>query len=371
MAGVNLITKYKETMERGFARDSYTLNKVATDWTFDGAKSIKIKSYVMDDSQEGWSAVGTAPRAGGNRFGVVTDIEDVVQTLTLGKTTFWTKTLDESDKAQGSLHQAAEYMKQHNNEVDMPKRDKHNLRQWALHAGQIRVASAALSKTNIIEEILDLEAAFDEKNVPQDGRWVYCPISYRKFIRLSDEWDGDDSIDRDMILKGYQGKIGSLKFVFVPTSYMPADVEMLACYQGSVIAPLVYKLARILDEQQGFAGPVLEYLDLFDAFVKGIKQDGVIALLKYGTTKRATKPTVGTVTSGAVPLTSSGSTIYYTLDGSDPRWSDTTATTASGGTVDVTGFTGTMRVIARNETVGSEKYTSEETTQAFTNGAKS
>ena len=372
MAGIDLLTKYRNTMERGFTRDSYTLSKVSKDWTFDEANKIKIKSYVMDGASHGF---GVGPKSGGNRLGTPTDIEDVVQTLTLGMDTYWTKSLNYSDQARGSLHQAGEYMSQHNNEVDMPFKDKYNLRMWALHAGKTITASAALSKSNVIEQILDLEAELDEANVPQENRWVYCPIAYRKYIRLADEWDSCDGIIDGMVIKGWEGSIGTMKMVFVPTVYMPKNIEMLVTYQGSVIAPQVYKLARILKEQQGYPGDVLEYLDVYDAFVKGVKQDGVIALVKNGQSAQATvsfgnPSTANSVTTVTVTATA-GSTVYYTTDGSDPRWSDAALTTSNGGTITITGFTGKLRAVARTETEGSEKYTSVEASQDYAAGAKS
>lgn len=379
---IDLITKYAPTMLKGFERDSYTLNKAAKGYEITGAKTIKYKSYKMDDSDESWPSIATRTQVGGgNRFGTPTDVEDVTQEMTLRYHTRWTKSMDKSDKMQGSLHEAAAYMRQHNNEVDMPKRDKRNLREWAFHAGKTMVATAALgsatgdSAVSIIDVLLDLEAELDEKNVPQENRWCYCPIKYRKFIRTSGYWEGADNLTRDMIVKGYQGNIGTLKMCFVPSTYLPPNVEMLVTYEGSVIAPLIMVTARILEVVQGYDGPVLEYHDFYDAFVIGVKQDGVITLLKYGQSAQATvslgnPATASSVTTVTVTATS-GSTVYYTMDGTDPKWSNTAMTTTNSGTITITGFTGTIRAVARLETAGSEKYTSEEAKQAYTNGAKS
>lgn len=372
MANIDLLQKYRPTMESGFMADSYTLSKVATDWEFSEANIIKIKSYVMEDGSHGF---GTGPKSGGNRLGTPTDIEDEVQILELGMDTYWTKSLNYSDQARGSLHEAAAYMKERNNTVDMPYKDAYNLRKWALNAGKVIDATAAVAKGTIIEDILDLETEMDEKNVPQEARWCYCPVKYRKFVRLADEWDACDGIINNMVIKGWEGSIGSMKMVFVPSALMPANIELLATYQGSVIAPQVYKLARILKEQQGYPGDVLEYLDVYDAFVKGKKNAGVVALTKYNQSAKAATPTIGNPSGStsaiAVTLTSSGSTVYYTLDGSDPRWSKTALSVSSGSSVTIGQFTGTLKAYAKNETAGSEKYPSDIASQSYTNGAKS
>ena len=309
-------------------------------------------------------------------FGTVTDVEDIVQTLTLRHHTKWTKSIDKSDNAQSAyMFKAGQFMALQNKEQDMPLRDKYTLREWALHAGITKTASAALSKSNIVENLLDLEAELDNNAVPMDNRWVYTKISYRKYIRMAAEWVGADTITRDMIIKGYEGNIGTLKLVFVPDSWMPTNVDILVAQESCVLQPIVHVTARVLEVAQGFDGPVMEYHSLDDAFVKGVKDKGVIALIKYGQSAQAADITVGNVTgSGAstyVTLTSAGTTVYYTLDGTDPRWSDTAVAISSGGNAVIgASYTGTLRAVARNTTAGSEKYTSNEKTQHFTNSAK-
>ena len=281
---IDLVEKYGPSMQARFEAQSYTLNKVATDWTFDEANRIKMKSYVLDEPNKGYPS---GPREGGDRLGTPKDVVDVTQILELGESVFWSVTMDATDQARGSLHKAGEYMRERNNQMDIPQIDKDNLRKWALHAGTTIQASAAMGKTTIIEQILDIEAAMDEENVPQENRWCYCPVSYRKYVRLADEWDACDGIMNGMVLKGWEGKIGSMQMVFVPTKLMPKNIELLGVQQDAVIAPNIYQLARILTEQRGIPGSVLEFLKIYDAFVKGIKQVGVVAVVKYGASAKA------------------------------------------------------------------------------------
>ena len=319
---INLITTYKRQLVDGFSHDSFTLSHASNEYTFDGSHSIILTSMLAVDPVESWP---NAPRSGGDRFGTVTDVEDITQTLTLGHHTKWTKSIDGSDNAQQAyMKRAGEYMSLMIREKLNPLRDKYNLKKWALNAGTIVTAAASVSKSNIVDYILDIEVAFDNAGVPQSDRWVFAGNSKWKMIREASEWVGADNLTRDMIVKGYKGSIGSLNFVFVPDSYMPTAVELLAIHKGSVIAPLVWKTARILETAQGYDGPVMEYHDLYDAFVIGKKNLGVYALLANGNSAQVGAITVtkGSTTT-SISAASGSPTIYYTLDGTDPAYSST------------------------------------------------
>ena len=354
---INLLTTYKRQMVDGFAHESFTVGKTSKNWSWDGSQTIKYKSMITIAPTESWP---NGPRSGWARYGTPTDVEDVVQEMKLRHHMKWTRTIDNSDNVQSAMmYNAGAYIKQQQREQDIPAQDRWALLEWARHAGVVKTAAATLSKSNIIDHLLDLETDLDEAGVPQDNRYVYIKYAYRKLIRTAPEWVGSDTITRDMILKGYEGNIGSLMFVFVPASLMPENVEALVTYKESVIEPVVWKKIRVNPDADGIDGALLEYHSLGDAFVIGVKQAGVIALLKNGASAQAATPTK-VDSSGTTTLTSSGNTIYYTLDGTDPRWSETAIQTSSGGTLTTPSSGTTLRAIARKEAAGSEKYTSAE-----------
>ncbi len=86
------------------------------------------------------------------------------------------------------------------------------------------------------------------------------------------------------------------------------------------------KTARILDNVKGIDGNVVEGRNYFDAFVLGAKAEGVYAAVL--TDKVAAAPVI-TAAGGAITQ-GDATTIYYTTDGSDPRYSKTRKTITSG-----------------------------------------
>lgn len=89
------------------------------------------------------------------------------------------------------------------------------------------------------------------------------------------------------------------------------------------------KVLRVQTHPLGFDADIGEGRYIHDSFVLGQKING---LYVYGATASVTTtPTISVASGGEVTLTSSGATkIYYTLDGTNPKNSDTVQTYDSG-----------------------------------------
>lgn len=109
---------------------------------------------------------------------------------------------------------------------------------------------------------------------------------------------------------------------------MPANVPFMLLYKGAVISPMKIDTFKGHVDPPGLSGDLLEFRMLYDAFVLGKKADGVAVAVLPGYVQAT--PTV--VLDGAkATVTSTGaSAVYYTTDGSDPRYSvDAKAYTAA------------------------------------------
>lgn len=311
---INLHSKYADKLAEAFRRKSYTAGKASEEFKFVGFKTIQIMSMES-------APLNGYAHSGANRFGEVTDVEDTVQEMTMNEEIAYTKHIGRGDNSQQQmLKRAGRWLTQQIGERVTPEIDKHNLKKWAQGAGGV-FAGAALTKDTIIDRLLDAEVFFEENNVPETDRYVYMPSSTFKLVRLAGEFDGCDDARQKLILKGYKGDLNTLKIVTVPSSYLPANVNFIATYKGSVLAPHTLHTARILEVAQGYDGPVIEGHDIFDAFVIGKKCEGVYIDVLTG--KKGTTPTATKSTSTTSIAAGSGETIKYTLDGSDPRYSKT------------------------------------------------
>lgn len=328
---INLFKEYKKPLVEGFYHDSYVANKANSNYEFTGNHEIVLTSMIPVVPVESWPS---GPRTGGDRFGTVTDVEDETQTLALTHHLKWTKSIDGSDNSQQAyLKRAGDYMKLMMREQVNPIRDKYTLRKWTENAGTVVTTANAPTNSTIVGLLLDAEIALANAGVPEGDRYCYMGNSSWKLIRTASEFVGCDNLTDKMILKGYRGDFSTLKMVFVPDDYMPSGVYALVAHKSSVLAPLTWKTARVLETAQGYDGPVVEYHDMWDAFVIGKRSKGVYALVgssnKCGElefeaesgTHSGKKITIAFKNSSQVGYGTAS--IYYTLDGTDPKYSDT------------------------------------------------
>lgn len=309
---INLHTKYDKKIAERFTADSFVKGNTSNDYSFDGVKSINITTLKT-------IPVTTYTRSGLQRFGAVTEVEDTIQTLTMTQEPAWSATIDKGNASdQQYIKEAGKVMKMQSEEVTTPMADKYALAKYCEDAGQVVALSAAPAKNTIVEKIFDAAAALDDKLVPTANRVLYLKSSYYNMVRLSPEFIGVDKLAEQVLTKGTVGQIADMKVVKVPDSYLPANVYFLITHKKSVLMPEKLKTARILSEVQGVDGRVLEFHSYYDAFVVGAKANGVYVAVASG--QKSADPTIS-ISSHSATITAAGSTIYYTTDGSDPRYS--------------------------------------------------
>lgn len=234
------------------------------------------------------------------------------------------------------MKKAGAVMKAEREEEIVPFVDKYRLSKWAAGAGTIYEFDAAPSKTNIVEAIMDAKSAALDKGVP-DKLTLRIARKYIKFLKLSPEWVGLDSLGGKSLPKGTIGEFDGMPVKEVTSSKMPANVVFMITFKGSLISPMKIKDFKGHTDPPGLSGDLLEFRLLFDAFVLKNKADGVIIGVLSGS--KVEDPTVTmSGTTATLATTTSGATIHYTTDGSDPRScaeasTGTTVTGVTAGTV--------------------------------------
>lgn len=311
---INLHSKYSDQLAKLYTKNSFVEGHTNNRWSFSGFKSIYIPSITtqpLNDYQ----------RSGTSRYGTPKDLQDTVQEMVMMQDKSFTIVIDKGDNSeQQMMKRAAEVMKQQVAEQVVPLIDKYAINKWTEKAGKFGTMNAAPTKSTIVSSLLDAEVYLNDHFVPDSDRWAYVPNKYIKMIRLSDEFSGCDNLRNTMVVKGYVGDLSSLKIVGIPERYMPANVYFLVAQKNSVILAQKLRDGKIHQDPPGISGHLLEGRYNYDAFVVNTNSDGVYACVASSVkvvdpviTKGASKTTMTTTTSTA--------SVYYTTDGSDPRYS--------------------------------------------------
>ncbi len=328
---INLHTKYAKKIATVFVQESIMDGRLSNDYDLTGVKSVKISTPItvpLNDYQ----------RSGTSRYGTPTDIQDVVQELTMSQDKSFTAVVDKGNQSdQNGIKPAGRMMALQLQERVVPEKDKYTLDVLAHKAGKIIGNATALSKSNVIERIAAGVAALDDAEVPQTSRTLYVPSGTFTFIALSPEFVGIDKLGEKSVGKFKVGELLGMDVVRVPAGRWPANVNFMIVYKNSALAPVKISETKLHTDPMGISGNVLEGRFYYDAFVLGAKCDGIYVEVDTGSNKGTVLTAPVIAAAGGAITAASGATAVYTLDGTDPRYSTTaktgTTTNATAGTI--------------------------------------
>lgn len=315
---VNLATKYEDKLEERYHLQSRTDRYCGTNYNWEGSNSIKtwtLESAELNDYDN---------TASSNRFGTPSEVDDELHTYTLAKKRSFAKVFDVTNVQDTMfVRKANAYLKQMWDEKYVPEIDKYRLGVWANGAGQGMINSTALTKSTIMEAILTGHAALDDAFVPSENRATFVRSDVAVQCKLAAELNNNQTYTSKAIIRGQIGEINGSPVIVVPKSIMPKGVEFMIKYKQASADPMKLKMLRANSDAPGYAGTLMEGLCRYDAFVLATKADGIYVYAQSGMSAIP----AGSYQTGKVTLVATGSgSIYYTVDGTNPKNSATKAT---------------------------------------------
>ena len=313
---INLASKYSDKIASVYTLASLVAGKTSNEYDFSGVKSVKVYTPVTVDPVD-------YTRSGTNRYGTPTEMQDIIQELTMSQDKSFSLIIDKgNNEEQMLIKNAGKMMKLETEEKIVPMVDKYALGVYVNKAGKVASVATKPTKTTIVSAVSDAVQALDDAAVPQGDRYLYITGEMYSLLRQSTEFLGIDSLGEKALSKGVVGEIFGAKVVKTPTSYLPENCYFLVTHKNSCLLPYKIRDAKIHQDPPGISGALLEGRNNYDAFVLGARANGVYALVlasdKVKTPSASLSNSALTVTSDT-----SGADIYYTTDGSDPRYSTT------------------------------------------------
>ena len=268
MAIINLAEKYSKKVAERFALASITDAFAGKDYDFSGVKTVKVYSVDVVDMND-------YNRSGTERFGTLTELGDTVQELTLTRDRSFTYSIDKGNDAQQfNVKAATQCLKRQIDEVVTPELDMYRLNVWCAGAG-LNGTHANLTKSNILETVMTAGAEMSNALVPKGSRILFIKESLYLQCKLAEQVIGIDKLGEKAVKDGSVGMLDGMKVVPVPDSYFPEGVNFMIKYKGATADPVQLKTYRVLTEQRGIDGDVVEGRIIYDAFVLDSKKNGI------------------------------------------------------------------------------------------------
>ena len=322
----HLSKHFADRVTESFKRESLTAGRFSTDYSFKGAKTIEVftpKTVPMSNYT----------RSGSGRYGTVTEMEDVVQELTLSRDRGFAFTVDKGNNMdQNMLKNAVKMLALQVSEQAIPEMDAYVLAALCQQAGCVVADSEKTTKSNICEKISVATQHLDDAEVPANDRTLFVSAAGYKLLKHSDEFLAVDALAREALRVGIVGRYDNMEVVKVPAARWPKNVNFIVAHKHAATAPVKISDTNIHQDPPGISGALIEGRQYYDLFVFGARADGVyVSVDTSADGVVCALPTIGAA--GALNCATEGAVIKYTTDGTDPRYSPTAK---SGSQSDVT-----------------------------------
>ena len=317
MATIHFGEKHMERLMKGFDAASLTdgLINHDVDMQFSGVKTVHVKSILTTPLQK---YDPTRDIDTGSRYGKTVEVSDDEQTFEMGDKISLSLTIDKTNNVdQFEMKKAGEVMNAYKQEQIVPYLDKYRMNKWAKDGGMHYALEAEPTLDTIAQTVIRARNAQRNRRVPGNAALI-IPYEYLDVLSLSKQWINLEKLGGQVLTKGAMGRFYGMDVVPFINELMPANAWFMIMGKKASIAP------KKIDSFKGHVNPpringdLLEFLMYHDAFVLGKKADDIlVASMKDNV---CAVPTIS-VEGNSATITAAGSTIYYTTNGADPRYS--------------------------------------------------
>lgn len=317
MATIHFGEKHMERLMKGFDAASLTdgLINHDVDMQFSGVKTVHVKSILTTPLQK---YDPTRDIDTGSRYGKTVEVSDDEQTFEMGDKISLSLTIDKTNNVdQFEMKKAGEVMNAYKQEQIVPYLDKYRMNKWAKDGGMHYALEAEPTLDTIAQTVIRARNAQRNRRVTGNSALI-IPYEYLDVLSLSKQWINLEKLGGQVLTKGAMGRFYGMDVVPFINELMPANAWFMIMGKKASIAP------KKIDSFKGHVNPpringdLLEFLMYHDAFVLGKKADDIlVASMKDNV---CAVPTIS-VEGNSATITAAGSTIYYTTNGADPRYS--------------------------------------------------
>ncbi len=312
--------KYKKGLLDGFSKASETddLFDHSLDMEFSGVRTVHVKSVKTEPLQDYDRNKNVGA---GSRYGDTKEVGNEEQTFTMTQDKSLSLSVDKGNNTEVmDDHKVGAIMKAEREEHIIPTVDTYRLKKWADDAGIHEALPAAPTTDTILEYVIKARNKQRNRGVKGDVT-LLVPYEYLDALMLAKQWIGLDSLGGKTLPKGTVGQISGMNVKPITDERMPNGAAFMITHKKSIISPMKIKDFKGHVDPPGLSGDLIEFRMIYDAFVLGKRADGVLVGCLPGTVVDA--PAIAE-DGGSVTLTApavDGATVYYTTDGSDPRYS--------------------------------------------------
>ena len=268
---VNYASKYESKIAKAFTLASLTDAAVNKEFNWSGVNAITVFG-ITTQALNDYNKSGAS-----NRYGAWSELQNVVQTMTLTKDRSFAVPIDKYtlESTNGAI-KAGEFLKMQINEQIVPEIDAYRLDKMqdaAIGNGAVEVA--AITANNAYKVLLAGQETLGNAKVPTTGRIAFCSYSYYSFIKQDSSFMLASEVAMNERINGMVGMVDGVKLVPVPSSYLPSNVAFILTHPSATVAANKLDEYFVRTNVPGLSGVLIEGRVIYDAFVINQKVDAI------------------------------------------------------------------------------------------------
>lgn len=262
---IDLVTKFLPYVDEQFSTESRKSLLTNQDFDWTGAHTVKVYKISTGNMND----YGRSGAASGNwsRYGAIENLSATTEEFTLSKDRSFTFAIDamDADETAQTLAAASALARQLR-EVAIPEIDTHVYSVMCAGAGT-RPAAAALTASNIYEEILKAGNSLDNSEVPETGRQLVVTPDTLLLMKQCKDIVMETDIGSDLRLRGVVSNLDGANIIKVPASRLPKGFGFMLCHPCATVAPVKLESYNTHINPPGINGQLVEGRIVYDAFV--------------------------------------------------------------------------------------------------------
>jgi hypothetical protein len=258
----NLASKFSPKVDEVFRLSSLTNDAVNQDYDWDGVNTVNVY---------GVSTVtpGNYTRSGINRYGSANELDTTKTAYTISRDRAFTFTIDRRNRDESmGVTEAGKALRRQLEVQVLPEIDVYRLAAWstANTTNSTWVNTGATTSSNAYSDFLAVQQQLSDNSVPITGRRAFMTYSYYNLLKQSNFILASNT-GQETRGSGLLGNIDGVEVTAVPSSYMPANVNLLLVHPVATTSPIALTDYIVHENAPGVNGFLVEGRFVYDSFI--------------------------------------------------------------------------------------------------------
>jgi hypothetical protein len=267
---------FADKIDERFTSEAVSQKIVNNDYSFVGAKTVKVTSINTVDNRDYNRNTG---------YGNADILQNSIQELTLTKDRAFKMLLDKMDEDETKI-KAGEVLARQLRERVIPEIEKYRFETILKSCDTNSQTVTGLTASNAYAKFLEAQEKLNDEDVPQN-RIAYVIPEFLTKLKKDDNFIKASDIGQNIAINGLVGMVDGVPIVRVTKKWMeaktgtPAVTKKYACLVGhnsATVAPVKLAEYRVVTDSENYSGTLFLGRFYYDCFILDNKVKGLVAI---------------------------------------------------------------------------------------------